>query len=39
MIAAAAIVGGYAALIWSAGWIGVAAAVVHVALMLAAMKR
>lgn len=39
MIAAAFIVGGYITLIWQAGWIGVAAAAVHVGVMLFAMKR
>jgi hypothetical protein len=39
VIGALAIVGGYATLIWQAGWIGVAAAAVHIGLLLVAMKR
>lgn len=39
MIAALAIVGGYAALIWSTGWLGVAAVVAHVVLMCLFMPR
>lgn len=39
MIGALAIVGGYAALIWAAGWPGVAAAALHVVAMAAFMKR
>lgn len=39
MIAAAFIVGGYVALIWSTGWIGLAVAAAHIGVMLLAMKR
>lgn len=39
MIAAAAIVAGYLALIWFSGWAGLVVAAIHIGLMLAAMKR
>lgn len=39
MLAGWFIVGGYAALIWVAGWWGVAAAAVHLCVMLAGLPR
>jgi hypothetical protein len=39
MIGVLFIVAGYAALIWQAGWIGVAALAIHVGLMLLALGK